>query len=131
MHRLFAGVVALLLLSGCGYHANRYTWVGDESRLAQINLACARDLQNAGPIAGAAKHNLFTGKLVGGAVPTKYQACVERHGYRRAKTDDVALVWDERLGRWRPDPICGKRDQTCLWVEPSGDVWGIAPLPPR
>jgi hypothetical protein len=60
-----------------------------------------------------------------------YRECVERHGYRRTKTDDVALVWDERLNRWRPDPMCGKPDQTCLWVEPNGDLWGVAPLPRR
>jgi hypothetical protein len=133
MRYLFAGVGALLLLTGCGLHATRYTWVGDETKLPQVNLACARDMQNAGsaPVAGAAKHNPFTGKLVGGTLPTLYKACVEKYGYRRIKTDDVALAWDERLRRWRPDPTCGKPDQTCLWVEPNGDVWGVAPLPSR
>jgi hypothetical protein len=133
MRYLFAGVGALLLLTGCGLHAARYTWVGDETKLPQVNLACARDMQNTGsaPVAGAAKHNPFTGKLVGGALPTLYKACVEKYGYRRIKTDDVALAWDEKLRRWRPDPTCGKPDQTCLWVEPNGDVWGVAPLPSR
>jgi hypothetical protein len=128
--RLFLpGLALLLILTGCGFHATRYTWVGDETKLPQVNLACARDIQKAGPVEGAAKHNPFTGKLVGGAVPTLYKDCVARHGYLRTKIDDVALVWDEPLRRWRPDPTCGKADQTCLWVEPNGEVWGIAPLP--
>jgi len=131
MRFLFAGVGALLLLTGCGQHATRYTWVGDETKLPQVNLACAREMQNTGAVDGAAKVNPFTGKLVGGAAPTMYRECVERHGYRKTKTDDVALVWDERLNTWRPDPRCGKPDQTCLWVEPSGELWGVAPLPRR
>jgi hypothetical protein len=130
---VIASVGICLLLTGCGLHATRYTWAGDETKLPRVNLACARDMQNAGsgPVAGAAKHNPFTGKLVGGAIPTLYRECVERHGYRRIGTDDVALVWDEQLRRWRPEPTCGKPHQTCLWVEPGGDLWGIAPLPPR
>jgi hypothetical protein len=131
MRFLFAGVSALVLLTGCGQHAIRYTWVGDETKLPQVNLACARDMQKVGAMDGAAKVNPFTGKLVGGAAPTMYKECVEKHGYRRAKTDDVAIVWDERLNRWRPNPTCGKADQTCLWVEPDGELWGIAPLPRR
>jgi len=128
--RLFLpGLALVLILTGCGFHATRYTWVGDETKLPQVNLACARDIQKAGPVEGAAKHNPFTGKLVGGAVPTLYKDCLARHGYLRTRTDDVALVWDEPLRRWRPDPTCGKPDQTCLWVEPNGEVWGIAPLP--
>ena len=129
MRFLFAGVGALLLLTGCGHQATRYTWVGDETRLPQVNLACAREMQNTGPVDDAVKINPFTGKLVGGAAPTLYKGCVERHGYRRTKTDDVAIVWDERLNRWRPEPMCGKPDQTCLWIEPGTDLWGIAPLP--
>jgi hypothetical protein len=58
-----------------------------------------------------------------------YKACVEKYGYRSTKTDNVALVWDDRLNQWRPDPACGKPDQTCMWVEPNGELWGIAPLP--
>jgi hypothetical protein len=125
----FAGVGALFLLTGCGLHATRYTWVGDEAKLPQVNLACAKDIQKAG--SGGAKHNPFTGKVVGGELPTRYRECVEKYGYRRTKTDDVALAWDERERRWLPKPTCGKPDQTCLWVEPSGDVWGVAPLPSR
>ena len=131
MRFLFAGVGVLLLLTGCGLNAIRYTWVGDETKLPQVNLACARDMHNAGTVAGAARISPFTGKLVGGAVPKMYNDCVERHGYRRIRTDDVALAWDDKLYGWRPDPTCGKPDQTCLWVEPRGDVWGIAPLPRR
>ena len=63
MRSVIAGVGICLLLTGCGVYATRYTWVGDETKLPQVNLACARDVQNAGPVAGAAKHNPFTGKL--------------------------------------------------------------------
>ena len=129
MRFLFLGIGALLLLTGCGHSAIRYTWAGDETKLPQVNLACARDMQKVDSMDGAAKVNPFTGKLIGGAAPDMYKACVEKYGYRRTKTDNVALVWDDRLNQWRPDPACGKPDQTCMWVEPNGELWGIAPLP--
>ena len=77
MRFLFAGVGALFLLTGCGQHAARYTWVGDEAKLPQVNLACAREMQNTGSADGAAKINAFifdkTGTLTTG------QLAVSRH----------------------------------------------------
>jgi hypothetical protein len=133
-HMLLGGFLVfiplLLLLAGCAPKATRYTWVGNEADLPQTNLACARDMQNAGyiPAVAAARTSPSTGALVGGVIPTLYKDCVEKHGYVKNGTDTVPLVWDQQLWRWRPETYpCGNPDQTCLWVTPEG--WGVAPLP--
>src|SRR2546422_10866237 len=85
---VIAGAGICLLLTGCGLHAMRYTWVGDETKLPQVNLACAREVQNAGPVAGAAKTKPFTRKLGGCAIPTPHKEFGGKRRYPRAGTGD-------------------------------------------
>src|SRR2546427_11781808 len=109
---VIAGAGICLLLTGCGLHAVRYTWVGDETKLPQVNLACAREVQNAGPVAGAAKHHPLTGELVGGAIPTLHKGCGGKRGYPRPGNADAALVGGGPPIRWRARPTWGHAPQT-------------------
>jgi hypothetical protein len=87
-------------------------------------------------MAGATIHNPFTGKIVGGAIPTLYKDCVEKHGYVKTGTDYVSLTQDHPeyltdpwTNPWRLEgDRCGAPNQTCFWWMGQGR-WTVAPLP--
>jgi hypothetical protein len=101
----------LLPLSGCSFHATRFTWAPDNGAVGQAHATCIREInQQYVPV--------VAGKWV---LPTLYKDCMERHGYTKVGTDEVPLIWEETPVRgWHPVPrTCGAPNQTCIWRPPA------------